>query len=146
MTAGAWRARTSYGNPAPFVQFQGRAGVTATGSIQVALPAPAFFKSIDLYSSTTPIPYVITGSENGVIAFTLTGTVSNTLGTFRTVNNANQLPIDTLSVVLTNPSAPCCANLMGLDTIVFANAPAATPPLFGLTGTVTDGTSGAGLA
>jgi len=78
------------------------------------------FNSVDLYSSTTPIPYTITGFRNSSTVFTLAGTLPNTFGTFKTVVNPNAAAvIDTLSIVLTNTSG-CCGNgnPMGLDTIV----------------------------
>ena len=41
-----------------------------------------------------------------------------TFGKFATISSPNAaVPIDTLRIRLTNPSAPCCANPVGLDNI-----------------------------
>lgn len=146
MPAGDWRARTTYGNPAPFIQFWAEPGTTAAGEIQVAASSPSYFKSVDLYASTTPIPYVIKGLRNSAVVFTMSGTVSNTFGTFRTVSNPNAVLIDTLSIVLTNTAAACCRNPMGLDNIALSDTPAAPPQQFSLSGTVTDSATGASVA
>ncbi len=146
MPSGDWKARTTYGNPAPFVQFWAEAGSTVTGQLEVATPSPTYFKSVDLYASTTPIPYVITGRRNSAIVFSLSGTVSNTFGAFRTISNPNGVLIDALSITLTNTAAACCRNPMGLDDIAFSDTPQAPPAVYSLSGTVTDSTSGAPLA
>ncbi len=120
---GSWVVRTTYGNPAPFIQFRAAAATAVTGQIQVSADGHASFsfKSVDLYSSTTPIPYTITGVRNDAIVFTAADTLPNTFGNFRTVVNPHGTDIiDTLSISLTNSSAPCCANPMGLDTIVLS--------------------------
>jgi len=79
------------------------------------------FRSVDLYSSTTPIPYTMTGLRNSSTVFTLADTLPNTFGNFKTVVNPNAAAlINALSIVLTNAAAPCCRNPMGLDTIVLA--------------------------
>jgi hypothetical protein len=118
---GSWVVRTTYGNPAPFVQFVSGAGTAVTGEIHVTADGPGAFtlKSIDLYSSTTPIPYTITGVRNLAVVFTVADTLPNTFGNFRTVVNPRGTDlIDTLTISLANASAPCCANPMGLDNIV----------------------------
>jgi len=118
---GSWVALTTYGNPAPFIQFVASAGNTLTGQIQVFtdLHAAFTFKSIDLYSSTTKIPYTITGVRDAAVVFTVADTLPNTFGNFRTVVNPHGTDlIDTLTISLSNASAPCCANPMGLDNIV----------------------------
>ena len=118
--SGPWEASTTYGNPAPFIQFYAAAGTTVTGEVRLTAGGSAFsFYSVDLYSSTTPVPYTITGLRNASPVFTLMDTLPNTFGNFRTVANPNAAaPIDTLSIVLTNAAATCCRNPMGLDTIV----------------------------
>jgi hypothetical protein len=118
---GSWVPVTTYGNPAPFIQFVASAGNTVTGQIQVFsdLHAAFSFKSVDLYSSTTRIPYTITGVRDAAVAFTLADTLPNTFGNFRTVvNPQGTVLIDTLTISLSNGSAPCCANPMGLDNII----------------------------
>jgi len=119
-SSGAWEASTTYGNPAPFIQFFASPGTTVTGEVRVALGGSVFnVYSVDLYSSTTPIPYVITGLRSSATVFTLADTLPNTFGNFRAVGNPNAAaPIDALSIVLTNAAAGCCRNPMGLDTIV----------------------------
>jgi hypothetical protein len=115
-----WTVSTGFGNPAPFIEFYADAGTTATGTVTVTSSGGAFsFSSVDLYSSTTPIPYVITGVRAGATVFTLTDTVPNTFGAFKTVANPNSTAsIDTLRITLTNAAAACCRNPVGLDTIV----------------------------
>lgn len=146
VTSGDWRARTTYGNPAPFIQFWAEAGSTVTGEIQVATASPTYFKSVDLYASTTPIPYVIKGLRNSAVVFTMSGTVSNTFGSFRTVPNPNAVLIDMLSISLTNTAAACCRNPMGLDNIALSDTPTAPPQVFSLSGTVTDSATGASIS
>lgn len=77
------------------------------------------FQSVDLYSSTTPIPYVVTGIANAATVFTIQNTQGNTFGNFARVVNPNATAqIDALLIRLSNAAAPCCANPMGLDNIV----------------------------
>jgi hypothetical protein len=121
--AGSWVVLTTYGNPAPFIEFISSAGRTVTGQIQVSADRHGSFsfKSVDLYSSTTPIPYTITGVRDSVIVFTVAATLPNTFGNFRTVANPHGTDvIDTLTISLSNSSAPCCSNPMGLDNIVLS--------------------------
>ena len=120
-SAGSWVALTTYGNPAPFIEFFASAGNTVTGQIQVFadLHAAFSFKSIDLYSSTTRIPYTITGVRDAAVVFTVADTLPNTFGNFRTVVNPHGTDvIDTLTISLSNASIPCCPNPMGLDNII----------------------------
>jgi hypothetical protein len=117
---GDWGVITTYGRPAPFIEFWAHAGTVVTGQIQVfaAGHAPFRFTSVDLYSSTTPIPYTITGLRNDATVFTVTDTLPNTFGNFRTVMNPHGTDaIDLLTISLSNPAAPCCDNPMGLDNI-----------------------------
>ena len=118
--SGGWLATTTHGNPMPFIGFSAPGGSTVTGEVRVSAGGGVFpFNSVDLYSSTTSIPYTITGLRNSSTVFTLTGTLPNSFGAFRTVVNPNAAAvIDTLSIVLTNTAAPCCGNSMGLDNIV----------------------------
>ena len=74
--------------------------------------------SVELYASTTRIPYTIVGTRNGARVFTLSDELPNTFGSFRTVANPNAGQVDTVSITLTNTAASCCRNPMGLDTIV----------------------------
>lgn len=149
--SGDWSVRTTYGNPAPFVQFWASGGSTASGEILVRATGSAFyFKSVDLYSSTTPIPYTIKGMRNSSTVFSVANTLPNTFGNFRTVASPNAADaIDTLSITLTNAAAACCRNPMGLDTIVLTSTPSTTPTTptaFSLSGQVTDSASGAGIS
>src|SRR5437867_1392390 len=117
---GDWIVRTTYGRPAPFILFVAPAGTVVNGQIQVfaAGHATFSFKSVDLYSSTTQIPYTITGLRNDETVFTVTDKLPNTFGNFRTVMNSHETDvIDLLIINLSNPSAPCCSNPMGLDKI-----------------------------
>ena len=117
-----WSVSTTYGRPAPFILFSSPAGATTIGEILVTAAGAKFkFQSVDLYSSTTKIPYVITGAANGATVFTIQNTQGNTFGNFATVVNPNATTlIDALTIRLSNPSAPCCPNPMGLDNIVIA--------------------------
>jgi hypothetical protein len=120
---GSWVAVTTYGNPVPFIQFIASAANAVTGQIQVFadLHAAFSFKSVDLYSSTTEIPYTITGQRGAAIVFTVADTLPHTFGDFRTVVNPHGTDvIDTLTISLTNSAAPCCSNPMGLDNIVLS--------------------------
>ena len=119
----SWIVVTTYGHPAPFIEFKA-AGDTGLGQVQVFADrhGPFTFKSVDLYSSTTPIPYTITGVRDLAVVFTLTDTLPNTFGNFRTVVNAHATDvIDTLTISLSNPSALPFGNSqnpMGLDNVV----------------------------
>ena len=120
-----WTARTTYGNPAPFIQFSTYGAATVTGEVHVSAGgAPFYFNAADLYSSVTPIPYTFTGLRGSTVVFTEAGTVPNTFGNFRTVSNAHsQDLIDTLSIALTNPAPLRGGNPMGLDNIVLTSPP-----------------------
>jgi hypothetical protein len=148
--SGDWSVRTDYGHPTPFIQFWAPGGSTVTGEIQVrAAGSPVYFKSVDLYSSTTPVPYTIRGVKNGSTVFTVTDTLPNTFGDFRTIANPHSADaIDTLSIVLINAAAACCRNPMGLDTIVLTSTPTtpSPPTMFSLSGQVTDNATGSGLS
>jgi hypothetical protein len=122
-SAANWVALTTYGNPAPFIQFAASAGSVVTGQIQVTADRqlPFSFKSVDLYSSVTPIPYVITGAIGSTVVFTLSGTVPNTFGNFRTVVNSHGTDvINTLTIDLSNATGLAGSNPMGLDNIVLS--------------------------
>jgi hypothetical protein len=118
-TSGPWVVGTTYGNPAPFIWFQSPAGTTTTAELTIVPSAgPFHFNSIDLYSSTTTIPYEIMGTGPTGTVFTFTGTVPNTFGGFAHVTNPySSSLVDQLTIKLTNPAAPCCSNPVGLDNI-----------------------------
>jgi hypothetical protein len=115
-----WIALTTYGNPQPFIEFIGPAGVTMTGELRVtAGGAPFWLNSIDVYSSTTKIPYVIEGFLNSELMFSVVDVVGNTFGAFaRRSNPKADVPVKEIRIRLSNPSAPCCGNPMGVDNIV----------------------------
>lgn len=119
VTAGTWQASTTYGRPAPFVQFLSPAGTTTTGEITVSAAGATFaMTSVDIYSSTTKIPYEISGLIGGAVVFTVQGVQGNTFGNFATIGTpGGAAQIDTLRIRLTNPAAPCCSNPVGLDNI-----------------------------
>ena len=114
-----WTVWTGYGHPAPFIGFMSAAGETTTGRVRVTAAAGTFtFQSLDVYSSTTPIPYVISGSLNSAPVFTLQSIEGNTFGNFATIINPRpDARIDALVLQLSNPAAPCCENPTGLDNI-----------------------------
>jgi hypothetical protein len=121
-TTSNWTVSTTYGRPAPFILFSSPHGTTTVGEVIVTAAGAKFkFQSVDLYSSTTPIPYVITGIANSATVFTIQSAQGNTFGNFATVVNPNPtMQIDALVIRLSNPAAPCCSNPMGLDNIVIA--------------------------
>ncbi len=117
----SWQVRTTYGKPLPFIYFDAAAGAApATGIITITDGgAPFRFNSVDLYSSTTAIPYTFTGLLGSTVVFSVTGTQPQTFGNFATVVNPDAgASIDTLVISLTNAPAPCCGNPVGLDNIV----------------------------
>jgi hypothetical protein len=80
---------------------------------------PFKFVAVDLYSSTTPIPYEIVGLRYSVEVFSMTGTLPNTYGYFKTVEHPNgRDSVDMLVIRLSNPASPVGGNPMGLDNIV----------------------------
>lgn len=120
---GPWVVVTTFGHPAPFIQFTRTASTDTVGEIQVFADGAGFrFSAVDLYSSITPIPYVFEGYLREQRVFTVTGTVPNTFGNFATVRNPNAgNMLTTLLIRLTNPSAciiGSCPNPVGLDNIV----------------------------
>jgi hypothetical protein len=120
---GGWVVWTGYGNPAPFIQFGAPAGNVVTGQISVTADQHAAFsfKSVDLYSSTTQIPYIITGVKDDTIVFTVADRLPNTFGNFRTVVNPHGSDvIDAIIISLSNPAALCCSNPMGVDNVVLS--------------------------
>ena len=118
-TGAAWTELVTYGNPAPSAIFKVDGGASATGTLEVSGGGQTFrFAAVDLYSSTTKIPYRIVGLSGGAVVFTLDDQLPNTFGKFRTVQSSSDAPIDTLRIALTNNAAPCCSNPMGLDNIV----------------------------
>jgi PEP-CTERM motif len=123
--SGSWEASTSFGNPAPFIQFiRAASDPTITAQIEVtASSSPFTFASVDLHSSITTIPYLLTGLRNSTPVFTIAGTVPNTFGGFATVNSSSTQIIDTLRITLSNPATECCSNPVGLDNIVASPVP-----------------------
>jgi Fibronectin type III domain len=121
-TGASWVALTSFGNPAPFIQFSRAANEgNVVGEVVVAANGGSTFRfeSVDLYSSVTTIPHEILGLRNGSLVFNVSGTVPNTFGRFVTITNPQVTSmIDTLVIRLSNPPTPCCANPVGLDNIV----------------------------
>src|SRR5687768_15675856 len=120
-TGGAWVGSMTYGSPAPFIQFSSTKGQTVQGLLEVAAGGATFvFTSVDVYASVIPIPYTITGTRNGAVVFTTSGTVPNTFGKFKTVASPDSSsPIDLLKIALTNAAPACCGNPMGVDNLIF---------------------------
>ena len=115
-----WISLTTYGNPQPFIEFFGPAGVTTTGELRItAGGAPFWLNSIDFYSSTTKIPYVVEGFLNSEQMYAAVDVIGNTFGAFaRRSNPKADMPVQEVRIRLSNPSAPCCSNPMGVDNIV----------------------------
>jgi large repetitive protein len=122
-TAAQWVALTTFGNPAPFIQFTRTAAQAAiTGEVTIDAGGATFeFESVDLYSSITMIPYQIIGVRHGAPMFAVSGTVPNTFGQFATVSNPHTTTrVDTLIIRVTNPATACCSNPVGIDNIAVA--------------------------
>jgi hypothetical protein len=128
---GAWEVWTGFTNAPvafPFPVFLSPGGASATGEIRITAGGALFaFKSVDVYSSITPIPYAIVGTRSGTKAIELAdtipfaGVVGNTFGNFRTVTNPSPgRLVDELTLTLTNP-ATIGPNPMGLDNIVLGH-------------------------
>jgi hypothetical protein len=115
-----WISILGYGNPAPSLQFETVAGVTTIGHVKVTNGgAPFWLTSVDLYSSTTAIPYVLEGFLSEQVMFTVNDGLGPTRGNFVKATNPHlNVPIDTLIIRLTNSGAPCCGNPMGIDNLV----------------------------
>lgn len=114
-TMANWIAYT-VGRPAPSIVFNSPSTGSATGEVMISAGGTPFrLQSVDIYSSTTQIPYVLTGIRNSSVVFDVQGTQGNTFGNFVTVQNPNAATvIDALIIRMTNP---CCSNPMGLDNI-----------------------------
>jgi hypothetical protein len=120
-TAEDWLVSTTFGNPAPFIQFFRLASEgSVTGELTVTAAGALFtFTRIDVYSSVTPIPVEFIGLRGGSQVFTAGGTVPNTFGNFATVSNPHPTAIiDTLRIRTTNPPTACCANPVGIDNLL----------------------------
>ena len=115
-----WISLTTYGNPQPFVEFIGPASATTTGELRITANGnPFWLNAVDFYSSTTKIPYVIEGILNSDSAFTVVDVIGNTFGAFaRRTNPKADVAVQEIRIRLSNPSAPCCSNPMGVDNIV----------------------------
>ncbi len=130
-----WTVVTTFGNPSPFIQFrreQGEPIVAGTMEIRNGT-SPFTFTSIDLYSSVTPIQFLITGLLNSGQVFTGSGTLPNPMGAFRTVTlppGAAFEPLDSVQITLFNPVV-LVSNPIGLDNIVVT--PVAEPGTVALT-------------
>jgi hypothetical protein len=121
-SAGNWMSLTTYGNPAPFIQFITEASTTTTGEVTISSGGGFFsFESIDLYSSVTQIPYEIVGLRGRDAVLLVTGTLGNTFGNFRTVTNDRPGTfVDTLFIRLTNTTGGAGPNPMGFDNLVLS--------------------------
>ena len=117
--SGAWAVRTTYGHPAPYIGFTAPPGTAIGGEVRIsAAGLPFSFGSVDLYSSTVSMPYVVTGLKNGATVFTVADVLPNPMGAFVTVPNPHATDvIDTLLISVTSPAAPCCPNPVGIDNI-----------------------------
>jgi hypothetical protein len=122
--SGPWTVLAGYGRPAPSIKVERTASdPDVIGAIRVRADDASTFRlaTVDLYSSITTIPYVLTGTRGGVDVFTATGTVPNTFGNFATVTNPfPSALIDTLIITVTNPQCTLfnCSNPVGVDNIV----------------------------
>lgn len=120
VTSGAWQAVTTYGTPAPFIEFFTPAGISTSGELRITAGGLPFrFSSVDVYSSTTTIPYTITGFRGSSRVYSFSGVVPHTFGAFARVDNPTVEPLlDEVSIALTNSAFPCCLNPMGVDNIL----------------------------
>jgi predicted phage tail protein len=104
-------------NPTPLTSVDSELKVTAIGGASFRLD------SVRLYSSVTPIPYVLRGLRQGAVVYTSAATVPNTFGAFATVPNPFAgVDVDAVHIVVTNPATPSCptcgGNPVGVDDIV----------------------------
>jgi hypothetical protein len=119
--SGPWMSVTTYGNPQPFIQFNTSGGMTGTGEISVtAAGAPFWLTSVDFYSSTTRIPYVMEGFLSGEQMFSAVDVIGNTFGNFaRRPSPRPDLAVDLVLIRLSNPSTLVgSSNPMGVDNII----------------------------
>jgi carboxypeptidase family protein/Big-like domain-containing protein len=117
-TTSNWSVSTTTGRPPPFVAFTSRALASTAGEVIVTAAAQFKFQSVDLYSSTTPVLYTITGIANGTAAASLQNTLGTT-GDFVTISNTQTSPaLDALVIRLTTPVTSCCASTIGIDNVV----------------------------
>jgi len=116
-----WVGITTFGNPGPFLQFSASGG-TVTGEVRISSGgAPFWFRSFDVYSSVTRIPYVVEGSLSAEPAFTQLEVLGNTFGNFvRVPSRTPDLPVDAVLIRLSNPAPTTFSgtNPMGIDNIV----------------------------
>jgi hypothetical protein len=122
-----------HGPTPPFIFFSGHAnGPDLTGQIEVAAGGHLFtFASVDLYSSTTKIPWEFAGFRDSVEVFRMTGLIGNTFGAFENAPNPYSTDaIDSLVIGITNPMRACLGcpigavgNPMGIDNIVVEQVP-----------------------
>jgi hypothetical protein len=124
-----WLVGQSGGNPGPYIYFIAQPNQDVTATIDVTEGGAEFnFKSVDLYSSITTIPYTFTGFLGSNQVFSVSGTVPNTFGNFATVDNPDaNTYVTSLEISLTNDPGPCCSNPMGLDNIVVSQGTTTTP-------------------
>jgi hypothetical protein len=113
-----WEVRERFGHPAPsIIFFNDDPQRDTVGEVEIVSRYESFaFRSVDLYSSVTAIPYSITGTRQTRETISLTGTVPGTYGAFATVSTSDLTLFETLTIRLTNPRG-CCRNPMGLDNI-----------------------------
>src|ERR1700731_3913664 len=127
-TSENWLVGQSFGNPPPFIDFNhpAVAGTTTTGSIEVTESGATFrMDSVDIYSSVTPVPYILTGLLHGNTVFTVNDTVPNTFGNFATIVNPDALDaVDSLQLTLSTFTEFPVSNAVGIDNLVV------TPPCF----------------
>ena len=116
-----WLGITTFGNPLPFLQFFASGG-TVTGEVRISSGgAPFWFRSFDVYSSVTRIPYVVEGSLSAEPVFTQLEVLGNTFGNFvRVSNRTPDRPVDVVLIRLSNPAPTTFSgtNPMGIDNIV----------------------------
>lgn len=122
--------------------FRGFKNEDTVGSFEVTswkLNAPVretfTFKSIDLYSSVTNVPYQFVGTLGSQVVFTASGNVPWAQGTFQTtLNPYSSAVIDKLVVQLTNPASFSDGNPVGFRNIVTVAASVPEPTILGLLG------------
>jgi hypothetical protein len=131
--AADWGVRSLHGPTPPFIFFSGNAnGPDLTGQIEVTAGGHLFtFSSVDLYSSTTKIPWEFAGFRDSVEVFRTTGLIGNMFGAFKNAPNPYSTDaIDYLVIGITNPMRACLScpigavgNPMGIDNIVVEQVP-----------------------
>jgi hypothetical protein len=123
--------KSTYGKPGPSAIFNRERGEPEQWAGMHVFPFdtdPFQFRSIDLYSSVTPIPYRFLGYFDGILMFDISGTMGNSFGQFATLTNPlAETWLHVLYVELVNPYVAFGGNPVGFDNLVLNREFASVP-------------------